>query len=114
MCTVGIVDPSVARAHEEVGLREPSHRTTEMLQQLIAKTWKVCPSGSLPSKEYRLSGHPMDRCLDSVYRAAWSGLLETSQRAHRKPILIVCLRARERRDTAGPAPPESATMPLKS
>ena len=43
MGAVGIVDPAVARTHEEVGLREPSHRTTG-IRTIIAKTWKVCPS----------------------------------------------------------------------
>ena len=107
MGTIGIVDPAVARTHEEVGLREPSHRTTEM-RTINREDLKVSRPGSLPSKEYRLSGHPMDRCLDSDIPPAWSGPLETSPARQRKPILIrLRLRARERRDTAGPAPPES-------
>jgi hypothetical protein len=91
MCTVGIVDPAVARTHEEVRLREPSHRTTEMRtinrEDLEGRSVQV----PYPARNIGCLAIPWIDVWIPIYRQPGLALWKLLQRAHRKPILIARL-----------------------
>ena len=91
MRTVGIVDPSVARAHEEVGLWEPANRTPEVRAIDGEDLETLSVQVSYPARNICCLAIP--RVGDGIPIHSKPGLpcWKLFQPAHRKPVLIAWL-----------------------